>query len=90
MYILVSHSRQGDISKKMHTLYIPIYLHEKVYTLYIRINSTNIGEALHPDCIHIFLPATSGGMPGILGNIHMISKIRIRGNFKKPGIQRQR
>lgn len=80
MYILVSHSRQGDISKKMHTLYIPIYLHEKVYTLYIRINSTNTGETLHSDCIQAFLPARASGgtqrVSGASGNIHTTSRTR--------------
>ena len=33
--------------QKVHTLYIPICLHEKVYTLYIHINAINTGKSLH-------------------------------------------
>lgn len=33
----------------MHTLYIPIYLYGKVYTIYIHIEITNTVEILHPE-----------------------------------------
>lgn len=43
--------------KDAYTIYTYIFTRKSVHTIYIRINSTNTGEILHPDCVQAFLPA---------------------------------
>ena len=46
IYLSAAESRR--YKQKVHTLYIPIYLYGKVYTIYIHIEITNTVEILHP------------------------------------------
>ena len=76
--------------KGAYTIYIYIFTRKSVHTIYthqLYKYRRNVASRLCPD---IFAGRASGRAPGTSGNIHMISKIRMSGNFQNPGIQRQR
>ena len=74
--------------QKVHTLYMPIYLHRKVYTLYIRIEPQIPGKYCIKKYIKGFLPAEHPAKRQE-HQVHQVIYIR-QGNFKNPVIQQQR